>query len=524
MRAAFLALALPLQLLAAAPPPAQPRTVCTITVNSADEKEAFRRRLPPGQYRFEELVDTAGGDWLREACTRRAQCDVLIVSGHFNAGEAFYSDDLAKDESLNVDALERASCSASCPGVFARLKEVYLFGCESLNPDATKYSSSHGESGRDRMRRIFAGVPVIYGFSSSAPLGPTAAMLINRHFDSGARGIGSGRADAGLLRAFSRNHMVATSGVGANPGENDYRTKVCGFFDQRLSQAQKLSRVHGLMRADMAQAREFFERIEGLLGSVSADEQAAPDFALALARVSADDAARASFLAATRATPAATLRARMIAMAGTLGWLTPAQQRGELDAMFDDILSGARAGFAEVDLACSLPEARDAEGRFARATPSPSGPGAAGANAVLACLGNAAARRRTLAALASADDRDVQAAQAYLRHRPVSDAAELRAMARQIARMPATSAHARALDALGRHRIEDREIVDGLTRSFAATTSIAVQRAIAEIFLRSDPRPVARPDLAEVLMRNRIKSRDAEDVIDVVIRRLQAPA
>jgi len=35
---------------------ADKKTVCTITVNSADEKEAFRRTLPPDKYQFVELV------------------------------------------------------------------------------------------------------------------------------------------------------------------------------------------------------------------------------------------------------------------------------------------------------------------------------------------------------------------------------------------------------------------------------------------------------------------------------------
>ena len=33
---------------------ADKKTVCSITVNSADEKEAFRRSLPPNKYEFVE--------------------------------------------------------------------------------------------------------------------------------------------------------------------------------------------------------------------------------------------------------------------------------------------------------------------------------------------------------------------------------------------------------------------------------------------------------------------------------------
>jgi len=37
-----------------------------------------------------------------------------------------------------VDVLERAACSDSCPGLFENLKEVYLFGCDTLNPDPVR--------------------------------------------------------------------------------------------------------------------------------------------------------------------------------------------------------------------------------------------------------------------------------------------------------------------------------------------------------------------------------------------------
>src|SRR5437870_1620846 len=175
---------------------AEKKTVCTITVNSSDEKEAFRQRLPRDQYQFVELVEKGRTDWLHSSCQKGIQCDILVVSGHFNAGETFYSDDIKKDDYLRIDELERASCSNSCPGLFSKLKEVYLFGCESLNPDASRYSSSYGESGRERMRRIFAHVPVIYGFSSHAPVGPTAAMLLERYFGSGPTDIASGHASS----------------------------------------------------------------------------------------------------------------------------------------------------------------------------------------------------------------------------------------------------------------------------------------------------------------------------------------
>ncbi|HET9204792.1 MAG TPA: hypothetical protein VFO28_01050, partial [Burkholderiaceae bacterium] len=183
------------------------RTVCTITVNSEDEKEVFRRYLPEPGHRFVELVERGRPDWLASACRARVSCDVLIISAHYDGGNDFFSDRLENDENLTVTELERASCSGSCPSLFSRLKEVYLFGCNTLNPAPQSGASAevvrslvregqspkeaqrqlralnatHGESSRDRMRLIFNQVPVIYGFASTAPLGPIAGATLNRH-------------------------------------------------------------------------------------------------------------------------------------------------------------------------------------------------------------------------------------------------------------------------------------------------------------------------------------------------------
>jgi hypothetical protein len=186
----------------------QKQTVCTITVNSADEKEAFRRHLPADKYQFVELVERDRPDWLASACRAGIACDVLIISGHYDGSSEFFSDRLELSEHLPVDELERVSCSASCPGLLSRLKEVHLFGCNTLNPEPLSSSSAeivrslvreghslkeaeqhlrslnagHGESSRDRMRLVFKDVPVIYGFSSVAPLGPIAGSALSGYF------------------------------------------------------------------------------------------------------------------------------------------------------------------------------------------------------------------------------------------------------------------------------------------------------------------------------------------------------
>src|ERR1700694_3349182 len=73
---------------------ADKKTVCTITVNSPDEKELFRRNLPQDEFQFVELVERGRPDWLASACRAGVRCDLLVISGHFDAGTEFYTDRL----------------------------------------------------------------------------------------------------------------------------------------------------------------------------------------------------------------------------------------------------------------------------------------------------------------------------------------------------------------------------------------------------------------------------------------------
>ena len=68
---------------------AEQKTVCTVTINSSDEKETFQRHLPRDKYRFVELVQRGQPDWLESARRRGVRCDALIISGHFDDGSEF---------------------------------------------------------------------------------------------------------------------------------------------------------------------------------------------------------------------------------------------------------------------------------------------------------------------------------------------------------------------------------------------------------------------------------------------------
>ena len=523
------------------------KTVCTITVNSPDEKDIFRRYLPQDEFQFVELVERGRPDWLASACRAGVRCDVLVISGHFDGGTEFYTDRLDAREFLPVDEMERVACSDSCPGLFSQLKEVYLFGCKTLNAEAMRSASAeigrslvraghspadaerlsrvlserHGESNRDRMRHIFKDVPVIYGFSSKAPLGKTAGPILERYFQSGAE-VGSGRTSAKLLGLFAPSSMTATAGMGDADPRAGFRRDACHFSDDRLSPAQKLRFVHELLGREMAEVRMFLDHLEKYSASLGGVERQAPPVSAALAEIARDTSARGRYLEFARDADEPAVRARMLELARGLGWLSPGEQRAELMRMFGELLARNAVGSAEVDLACSLNKDRELQKDLHRLQPSPSQSDKVANAAVLACLGSAAGHARVLRALTSPVDEDVQIAQIYLRHRPLADANELRIVATGITRMHGSEAQVRALDTLASHRLSDRESLEELARLFPLAKSVNVQRAIAGILIRSDYQSLAKPELARALRQHRLKSPDGQDMIDVLIRRLEA--
>ena len=528
----------------------EPQTVCTITINSADEKQAFRRYLPDAKYRFVELVERDRSDWLASSCRAAIACDVLVISAHYDGGNEFFSDRLEVREFLPVAELERVSCSGSCPVLFSRLKEVYLFGCNTLNPQPQSgataeivrslvreghtpqeaqrqlqaLNAAHAESSRDRMRQIFKDVPVIYGFSSTAPVGPVAGAALGRYLRAnGDREIAQGRPSSRLLGAFAPFGMAAAQGMTDRDPHAEAREDMCHFADERLSTATKLAFVHQLLQRHIGEARLHLDRIQRLTSALDGPARQTPAVAQALEDIARDGAARARLLDYARDAEQPPVRVRLVNLARDLGWLSEDQRWEELALMLGELQARTTVGVADIGMACSLNQEHELDGAFNRRV----APGSAADDvphaALRACLGSAEGRARTLQALLSADAADVQTAQAYLRHRPITDAAELRRVAEGIARMEPTAAQAHALEALARHYVSDRHVLDLLTRLFSTTPSWSVQSAIAGILIRADLRSIASPQLVHTLLESRRPSPSGDGMVDALIDRLQAP-
>lgn len=523
------------------------QTVCTITVNSPDEKEAFRRFLPASKYQFVELVERGRKDWLGSACQQKVSCDVLIVSGHYGEGNVFFSDALESKDQLLIDELERVSCSGSCPTLFSRLKEVYLFGCNTLSQDAQHtispeiarslareglpkaeadrlarlLGSKHAESSKMRMRMVFKDVPAIYGFSTPAPLGPQAASRLNGVFQAGgASVVGQGRPNGPLMASFGQIGLRLTQGMTDSDPNAATRKDMCQFADDRLSDAQKLRFVHELLKRPTAEARMFLDRIERYTAGLDANDRKQPEVAQAFQAIAQDAGSRGRFLDFARDADRPEIGARMLVLARDLGWLTTDQLKQELVKMLGGLLTAETVDGPQVALACALDKDHDLDGAMLPASGKVEGVGHA---AVRACLGSNDGHARVLKGLVSASEADVKVAQAYLRHRPLADASELRTVVAEIARMHGSDAQVRALDSLAQHYLSDRESLDMLAKLYSQTTAWPVQNAIAGILIRSDTKKLARQDLLQTLKERRRRPPSGDNMVDALITRLQLP-
>ena len=162
----------------------------------------------------------------------------------------------------------------------------------------------------------------------------------------------------------------------------------------------------------------------------------------------------------------------MLNLAHALEWLSADELRIELVSMMRDRMTRRAIGAADVELFCSLNRSGELNLQLDALSARDENVGSA---AVRACLGSEQGRARVLHALTSSSDDDVEIARVYLQHRPIVDAAELRRLTADIARMKTGDAQVRALDALARYNISDRESLDALTGLFPLTRSVDTQ-------------------------------------------------
>lgn len=263
------------------------QTVCTITINSTEERETFQKSLDPAKFKFVELTSFDGGvktadrahsPWFANACKAKVQCDLLVVSAHF--GGIFFG---SSGYQIPIDTLEQNSCSSTCDGILRKPKEVFLFGCNTLaakEKDArtqdqyaqvlvehgidrsqadriaeTRYGAV-GSTFKDRMRRIFDRTPHIYGFSSISPSGANVRPALRRYFTaipdyvSHIRGATKPtEINEAFKAALSGTSAAQTSGVSTTAGDVgvSFRAKICSAYDEKLTVVQRMQIVADML-------------------------------------------------------------------------------------------------------------------------------------------------------------------------------------------------------------------------------------------------------------------------------------
>lgn len=188
-------------------------TVCSITINSDNEKKVFESQVKKYPKKFNPVVELTmmgteeedGDDWFDMACKSGLRCDQLVISGHF--GGSFFGD--SKKE-LSMEQLESKGCSRTCDGILAQPYEVFLFGCNTLASKEQDHrtpaqylqvllrdgiprqqaemvvESRYGATGDDfksSMQRAFHGdSKQLYGFDSVGPSGKNVEGFLKNYF------------------------------------------------------------------------------------------------------------------------------------------------------------------------------------------------------------------------------------------------------------------------------------------------------------------------------------------------------
>jgi len=111
-----------------------------------------------------------------------------------------------------------------------------------------------GPSFREALRRIFAGVPPIYGFASVAPRGQYTARVLHEYFDKKGdyrgyleRAARSAAANRELLKAFRDTEFVQMPGLMRSDRAAADRAQVCSLYDERQSVGAGLRTVQRFM-------------------------------------------------------------------------------------------------------------------------------------------------------------------------------------------------------------------------------------------------------------------------------------
>lgn len=274
------------------------KNLCSITINSNEEVELFKQYLSPDQWNFIELApdqnQPENKNWFQQACQKKINCDILVISGHF--GGTFFGTSKSR---LTMEDLEANSCENACPGIMQKPKEVFLFGCNTLaskkkdlrTPEeymnvlladgfsaaqasqiASFRYSQFGHTYEERMANAFSSVPKIYGFTSIGPSGKTIEPLLKQYFEKSQNTYNN--FSALTNRPIKNEHLLfslkntSISQISGSDYNTNYPTEkpFCYVKNSRISRLDKLKYIKKMFLK--GQATSMLSHIEEFLRTV----------------------------------------------------------------------------------------------------------------------------------------------------------------------------------------------------------------------------------------------------------------
>lgn len=264
------------------------RTVCSMTLNSDEERAIFVRQVERDRANFNAVVELTsfgtGDNWFQAACRSGIRCDIVVISGHFS--DRFSGTHNGMQRSLKLDDMERAGCQNSCEGILDHPYEVFLLGCNTL---ATKAPDSRtpddylahllkdgvpqsraelitearygrtGDDNKSRIERAFRGQKkMLYGFTAEGPSGATIDRMLKEYFQKKPlrTGLASVQAMRSMGQVEAMNSTLAESlnltafdqcGAG-DDGERDRR--ICAMRNPSRSIDNRLSIMEDALTDD----------------------------------------------------------------------------------------------------------------------------------------------------------------------------------------------------------------------------------------------------------------------------------
>lgn len=375
-----------------------PYHVCSVSINSTNEINAFKKKLGNKNFVYHELTDFASGGgqygdstWFESACHSGVQCDVMIVSGHF--GGHFFGE--SSGTSLSLDDLERFSCNTVCDGILKRPREIFLFGCNTLaDKDKDKRTpqeylqvlledgidrqqaervvsarySPLGHSFKDRMRRVFSGANHLYGFDSVGPAGNTVesrvydylnlipdyhSHLLRLHTESMLNTMEraqSASENPAWNSAMKGTHYAQCSGLKASDPDYQDKEKICRLFKDEIPIEQRMQLAFEMV--DSEKRLSYLPSIERFLNGLDFNSLSSEAKGI-LQRIKNHPVAKKEadlIIDSLESTPVHMMD--MIKFAQKVEWMSESQAKAREDVLIKKLL--AQSTVEDVDAICSI--------------------------------------------------------------------------------------------------------------------------------------------------------------------------